>query len=510
METLKKLAKIVNRYKQKNIDILLVDQPSKSKTNLLYEALHSDQIDSDEQAMDLIYGENKHNQSAFSKLKYRLRDKLIDSIFFIDFARSERFENEKAKMRVSKTWAASQIIYSMSFTYLSRSMIEYLLPTCEKYDLIEFKMLILNKLIPHYSISNFNKVKLEYFKKEHAKTLHQYTLACKIESIYYDIGRIIISQERQEHTQEMNLLEQRLNIIYEDVLATNLVMPCLHAYESKYILLEYKDALETQFQICEEALDFFRKKNFDLLPKFRFLQKRGLTLVQLNRFDEGLSDHKTCAELITKSGNIRWHFTYSYILSTYLFKKEYDNVYITLSYFVHHKDIGKLPSQYRESWHLKEALTQLMIMIGLISPEKIDVKPLKKFRLSRFINEVHIMTKDKTGSNITLYILQLLFLIVTHQSEKTKNKIAALRQYSYRHMRHEDFDRTKLFIKMLGLIDKHDYDVNLIEQKTKKYLEQLIALKPRIKERMMATAFIPFEEIWHGILAHERQSVLLD
>ena len=212
--------------------------------------------------------------------------------------------------------------------------------------------------------------------------------------------------------------------------------------------------------------------------------------------------------MLTVFGNLRWHLTNSYVFSTFLFMKDYVNVYKTLSDVIYHKDFKKLGSEFKEGWYLKEALVQFMVLIGLINPDDIDVKPLRKFRLSRFVNEVHVMTKDKTGSNVTLYVLQLLFLIISHNAERSKKKLAAVRQYSYRYMQHTDFDRTKLFIKMLGLYIKYDYDVSKVEQKSKKLFEELVASKPQIKERMMATAFIPYDEIWQGILLHERRQSL--
>ena len=75
-------------------------------------------------------------------------------------------------------------------------------------------------------------------------------------------------------------------------------------------------------------------------------------------------------------------------------------------------------------------------------------------------------------------------------------------------MQHPDFNRTKLFIKMLSLYIKYDYDVGTVEQKSKKLYEELLASKPQIKERMMATAFIPYDVIWQGIIHHERRQSL--
>ena len=510
METLKKLTKIVNRYSQKNLDILLVESKSKTKIDILYEALHSDQIDSEEEGMELIYGHNhnKNSQGAFTKLKYRLRDKLIDSIFLIDFSKTKRTDYEKAKIRVAKAWSASRIFEALKLLSLSRKVMEPLLITCNKYELTRFKMLILDELIAKYTLETYDKKKLENYKQKWEQSLYEYTLSQKIYNLYLEIGRHILSNERRDYTEEINDLEKRLDSIYDDVLDINLVLSNLNAFESKYILLEYKDERQAQLKICDDALAAFYKKRFDLLPLFRFHQKRGVTLVRLERFSEGLSEFKCCIDMLTVFGNLRWHLTNSYILSTHLFKKDYVNVYKTLSDVIYHKDFKKLASEYKEGWYLKEALVQFMVLIGLINPDDIDVKPLRKFRLSRFVNEVHVMTKDKTGSNVTLYILQLLFLITSHNTESSKKKLAAVRQYSYRHMQHPDFNRTKLFIKMLSLYIKYDYDVGTVEQKSKKLYEELLASKPQIKERMMATAFIPYDVIWQGIIHHERRQSL--
>ena len=178
METLKKLTKIVNRYSQKNLDILLVESKSKTKIDILYEALHSDQIDSEEEGMELIYGHNhnKNSQGAFTKLKYRLRDKLIDSIFLIDFSKTKRTDYEKAKIRVAKAWSASRIFEALKLLSLSRKVMEPLLITCNKYELTRFKMLILDELIAKYTLETYDKKKLENYKQKWEQSLYELSL----------------------------------------------------------------------------------------------------------------------------------------------------------------------------------------------------------------------------------------------------------------------------------------------------------------------------------------------
>ena len=94
--------------------------------------------------------------------------------------------------------------------------------------------------------------------------------------------------------------------------------------------------------------------------------------------------------------------------------REYEQLYI-LSYDVlTNKNLKKFPI-FEEQWYLREAYLHFLIRMGKIDPQVLKERPMKPFSLNKFLNSVPFHSKDKSGQNITILVIQILFLL----SQKT-------------------------------------------------------------------------------------------
>ena len=107
---------------------------------------------------------------------------------------------------------------------------------------------------------------------------------------------------------------------------------------------------------------------------------------------------------------------------------------------------------------------------------------------------------DKRGLNITINIIQLLFLFVEENFDKALDKLNSLSGYNSRYLRRPEYIRPNSFIKMLIKIPDGHYKADLIEQKAAKYYQLLLDNPCDYSEHALSIEIIPYEQLWNEIL----------
>ena len=154
-----------------------------------------------------------------------------------------------------------------------------------------------------------------------------------------------------------------------------------------------------------------------------------------------------------------------------------------------------LPELYKQPWYLKEAFCHFLFRIGKIDEDVISNSKMRQFRISRFMNEVSEFSKDKRGLNITINIIQMIFLIVDNEYDKVLDKLAALKQYNFRYLKRPEYIRSSTFIKMLLKIPECNYDPEIIGIKTIN-LQNILKDNPLdFSEKSMSIEILPYETL---------------
>ena len=131
---------------------------------------------------------------------------------------------------------------------------------------------------------------------------------------------------------------------------------------------------------------------------------------------------------------------------------------------------------------------------------KIDSVSNKVFKISRFLNEVPIFSKDKRGLNVPILILQTLFQLQQRKYDHLIDRIEALSKYQQRYLCKEENYRSYVFIKMLIEIPKAYFNKNLVIQKTEKWSSQLRLVPIEISNQNHDLEILPYQHIWTFVL----------
>jgi len=146
LQQLQTLISLLTKQKINQIEILTEDVKLSEKSRSLYDGVLSGEFLSDDDAALSLYGSTKQNP-AYRKLKYRLKQRLINTVFFIDSQKYSRSAYEKALTQAYKNWAASKIIQRKGLNSLHVQISEVVLKQTLNFHIIELSLLISQEII---------------------------------------------------------------------------------------------------------------------------------------------------------------------------------------------------------------------------------------------------------------------------------------------------------------------------------------------------------------------------
>ena len=164
MEELIKITQILNGYRIGKVDII-GNEDSESRHTEFFELLKTGKFKNDTEAAQYFYGKKATERSlAYRRFKSRFRERLINTLFFIDVTHPDFNDLESATMNIQKEWAAINILFAKGDLRLPVLLAERLLPTAIKFELTEIVVYITDRLKNSYGGQIGNIKKYTYYK----------------------------------------------------------------------------------------------------------------------------------------------------------------------------------------------------------------------------------------------------------------------------------------------------------------------------------------------------------
>ena len=495
MKELRALVTLLSKQKTKNIEIIGQDEKPESLIHRLYHSISNNEISTEEEAIALLYQTN--NKQAYNKLKNRLKQRLINTLFFIDVNKPSFTDYRKALHGVGKNWAAVILLLDRSARHTAIGIAETTLKTALKYDLTEFALLLARQITKHYAYLHPNRKKYLYYKK-HVEELKKVFDAEMLVEDYYNIMsrefNLSKSSKKKTHFEQLKLYCQELKELQKEIKSYRF-------NADTFQLLTYEKLLEKDYrgviELSHQAKDFFESKPFkDLLGQILFnydLIRSYLILHEFTNAEKYLDENIS----LIKTFNFHWFRcrNFKFILLTNT--KRYQELNSLMLDVLESKALTKFPA-FHESWLIKEAYINFLILVGRINPSR--NKKLRAFSVNRFLNEVPIFTKDKRGLNVSILIAQLLFFILNKKENEIIDRLDSLNQYCHRYLKKDDTLRSNCFIKMLMKLPEANYNPIRVQRYVDKYYKVLSSTPAEISEQSSEVEIIPYEDLWEMVL----------
>ena len=499
MQDLKELALMVQPLELKATVRNLLFFEGDTMLSKFYQALVGNEFDSDETALRELYPDDPTTTNSYRKLKSTLKKRLKDAILLFDEKNHTTTEYQKAYCQSYKEWAMVKILLGRNARSAAVEIALGILKKAKKFEFTDLAMDVTSVLRLHYGARLGDKNKFNHYNALFKQYRALYFLEEEAQEAYIDLIINYVnnrSPKSQQHDRAILALE---------VLDSHELQGDSHQYKLYRYLIELMAATtiydyRKAMAICEDAIEYFSGKKYEAnLPLQIFYYQELVCHVQLGQFEEGKIAAEKCSEYILE-GSFNWFKYQELYLILALYTGQYSEAARAYLYTVNHTRFEFLPDNAKEVWKIYHAYLYFLSKIEKIEEEDLDEAIDSSFKLGKFLNEVMIFSKDKSGLNAAILIAQILILISEGRHEETIDRMETTQQYCYRYLKTEYTQRTYLFLKMLLKIPHLGFEREVIVQKTQKIKEQLQKVPLEVANQAVEIEIIPFETLWEMLL----------
>ncbi|MBK8555619.1 MAG: hypothetical protein IPL65_07545 [Lewinellaceae bacterium] len=249
----------------------------------------------------------------------------------------------------------------------------------------------------------------------------------------------------------------------------------------------------TTAKLCEDAIAFFNKKDYHSgLPLQVFYYNLMVCYLQLKEFEKGQAMIGETLAMF-EEGSFNWFKLQELFCLLAMHTRHYEEAYRIYEEVSNHPRYDAQLPQIHEMWAIFQAYLQYLVKIGKI---ELSEEQSGNFRLSRVLNDINIYTKDKSGMNISIVIIQILYSLAEKNYGQTSSRIDGTEKYLSRYLKAKDTVRSHSFIKMLIALPDAQYHREAVARKTQKYFTKLTDTPLEVANQTHEIEIIPYEHLW--------------
>ena len=500
MEELIKISEVLDGYRIRKVDIIGNDD-SESRYTEFFNLLKERKFKNETQAAQYFYGKDATDRSfAYRQFKSRFRERLINTLFFIDVEHPNFNDLETATMTIQKEWAAINILYVKGDLRLPVELSERLLPTALKFELTEIVVYITDRLKNSYGGQIGNAKKYGYYKKLQKEQMEIWQAEIQAKDLY---------QELRMHFIKSNTYKPFVTKIAQEGLEA--LEPALKKYNTSRLIYyayiakigQYTTArdYETAVKLCDEAIDAFKKKPFEAQRLMNaFLNQKLVCHIMLKEYENG---YLLIEEILAVQieGSLSWFKTLEFATLLALHTKNYDDAYNFYVKARKQKEFATLELRHLEIWHLYRGFLYFLVASKNVKNVILKTSVFDDFRMSRFLNETAMFGRDKQGMNIPVLVLKLAMSLLDEKYGQVIDCVEALGRFKQRHMSKEHvLYRYNVFIKMVAKIPRAGFAKPTARRQTEFLLRNLKATPIQADNQNLQTEIIPLENLWELFL----------
>lgn len=495
-DRIKEMIEVITPQKVKNIEILDQNMRDDSKVQMLYDAIITKEIDSEEDAVLLLYGD-VDSKDAYYKVQQRLYDRLLNSFYFIDHKKAGFNDRQLAYYEAYRLWALARIVRERGAHNTALELFEKSLKYSLEYDFNELVTVICLELFDLYSIRFADKTKFNYVRQLYNERYPEFQADCRAQELfYYLVAAKINTKSDITLAEEWKFAESYVREIInykKEVSSTRFL------YYGYMTLIEYYKGAQRYDRVIELGKEAIKKyEEFDYNISFMiaiYAYEIIYACIQIGDYNQGENFFIDNINKVKKYF-YNWYLTYYLYLVLNMHKQEYDVVVQILEEIMGTKQFHDLPEHLKENYEIIRGYTILFKRVYNLDLAIDDTK----FRLYSFLNNIPLYSKDKRGINVALLIFQFLYMLHDKKYNQVIDRVDALNQYAYKYLRVDTNFRSNCFIKMLTKIPKADFHPVRVEAHTKSLHKKLIDTPRIISSQALTVEVIPYENLWEIVM----------
>jgi hypothetical protein len=475
---------------------------SESRYNQFYTLIKSEKIASDNDAAKLFYGAKATDKNqAYRQMKRTFRERLINTLFFIDLQHPDFTELESATMAIQKEWAAINIIFAKGDTGLALKFAEDLLPTALKYELTEIVVYITDRLKEGYGNQIGDRKKYIYYKTLQKQQMLIWQAEITAKDLFQELRlETIKSAADMPHIAKIAQEGMRdLEPVLADYKTFRLVS---YGYFSKLAQFTAAHQYHTALKVADEAIQILEQKPYNAQRVINiFLNQKIVCYMRLKDFNKG----KMMAAKVLKlqpEGSLGWFKTLEYTTTIAFQTGNYDEAYTLHAMATSNEGVVQLVNRNAEIWKLYKAYLFFFAGQGKIDKVTLQSDVFKDFKLSKLINDLVVLEKDLEGMRMSVLIIEAAIQLRDQRYGPLIDTVEALNKYRQRHLaKTHALYRYNLFVKMIGQLSRAGFVKRLVIKATDVIYRDMKEVPMYIDNNGLLTEIVPLEFMWEHILS---------
>ncbi len=496
MLILKELISLLPPSKICQIRLIGQDLDSDSKLGALYYAILENEVKSDLEAAEMLYKGNP-SLSSYKKLKQRLRERLLNTLFFTDINIPKYTDYKTAVANCYHEYSLVKLLLTKHARHTAIWLAEQLLEQTKRFEISELNYLLTADLMNHYGLLELNRKKYQNLKELNAdanKSLDAEQKAALAFSLISFINLDSSKVDKSDYDSFIILLDE-LDQLYLEVNTNRFLL--LYANAKALYLNEQHDYTEI-INLCKGILEIVKKKHFENRTfEYVLIRKIMNSYFNLGQIDKANMIAKDSL-ILTKPGTHNWFIVFYYHCLFQLHLKKYEDANRTLIKTLNENSdsVRYLSPLLKEYWFTIQAYIELLKLYGKIESEE----EISTFRLQKFINDVPVYQKEKQGRKVAVLLVQLMFFIGRNEYGKYIDRLEALQQYRRRHLGEPNTYRANCIIRMMTKVGKLSFHPVRVEAHTRNDIKSLTSKSPAFSNSSADVEIIPYEHLWEMVL----------
>lgn len=455
-----------------------------------YTGLVSGKIDTDEDALWQLY-QTKEDNSTYRKLKSGLREILLESLCGLDIDSEDFTDFQKAYFDCHKKWAYVKILIGRNAPTAAISLATKLLKQTTRFDFVHLSMEIASYLRLQYALRESNDKKFQEVNRLFAFYRDVHNAECFAEESYALYMVTLAKTRNSLSTSMQHNLQASLDQL--SPLLQKFDSYRLHLYGRLLELGRYKAVgdYSTTLVKCEDAIRFFLSKPYEARGALQIFYYEKLSChIQLRQIEEG-QQTATQIQRYLLPGTYNWFKAQELFVNLYMHTGEYQSASTSILKVIRHPRYQFLPENVKEVWRIYEAYLYFLSLAN-----KVNLPIKHSFKVGKFLNETPILSKDKSGMNVAIKVIQILLFIAERKYGRLLEETESMEQYGYRYLSAKPAQRSFLFLKMLLQIPTGQFDLDEVEKRTRKYWNKLSQLPFQVNNPYDEVEIVPYEYLW--------------
>ncbi len=488
MEMLKNLIKLLNKHRTHYRDNTGLPTNKKSKISKLVQGFSDGTFEDEDSAAKALYGTDASHIN-FKRLKYRLQNRLLNSLLLIDPEKIFTSRIERDYFLVNQLTTFCRILSKLGEGNLSYSLAKSSLPKA-KISFNPYAGLSLALILRAHAS---NRKEQKNFKKYDAEVKYYQQFAnteIELGGFTARYGMLIANPKT-----EIEQVKEYLNTSLEKIKTIKTDYSPLTIYYTYHVYIHDRlinRDIPGTIKYCQEGLKMmtpFNRPNLENLFHYTMMEAH----ISLKEFEEGKSIIFSRLKNKTLSNFNKLACAYYYAILC-LTTQNYQYLGEALALFKEYK-VDKSPINFfKENFIIFEMLYYILVTLDKITP----TYPVKsKIRITKFINDLPDFSKDKKGTNTLILFVQLLLLLMKKDHGTIIDRVDNLKAYDQKYLRKKDSFRINCFLRMILLIPKHNFHPVAVQRHAAPYLKKLAIHKENNSNwKSVTIETIPYEDFW--------------